>query len=130
MYFFIVLNLSLLIIILFSSCFPKLTDDAGYILNDASVRLIHNLEKDTLIKSSYEETYNLPGTKFPLLTSINKIDTTHPMGIQIKLWGYIITEKHSRFYGRYPRKGLIGKINSITINLKTEKKRLNHSDSS
>lgn len=105
--------------IAFTSCvlmFPdNLTNNAFYNIDDTSIRLVIKYDTDTLYKTNYDHTYNLRGTQYNLLSTTNSIDTTHRIGIQIKLWAEIILNEEGTFYRRYPANGLLDKINTISI---------------
>jgi hypothetical protein len=95
----------------------NLSDNAYYNIEDTSIRLIFKHETDTLYKDQYERHYNLPGKYYKLLSTTNKIDTIHKLGIQIKFWAKIIMNEKGAYYGYCPKNGLLERINNINISL-------------
>jgi hypothetical protein len=103
--------------LLLSSCWiPRnLTDNAYYNITESSVRLIKKADKDTVIRTSFESTHNLPGSKCNLFSVTNTFDTLSKLGISIRLWADIIKPEKSTYYGNYPQLGLLNKIHSLKI---------------
>lgn len=98
----------------------NLTDNAYYNIDDASIRLILRHNSDTLYKTNYDQTYNLPGKYYKLLSTTNKIDTINKLGVQIKLWAKIIMSEKGVFYGYCPKNGLLEKIDKINISIRND----------
>lgn len=113
----------LLSVFLLNSCILFLfkgNDNAFYSLDDCSVRLIMRHEKDTLYEGV---TLTPPKDYYPLLSTIYALDTTKQLGVQIKLWTFIMMcEKRTGFYGEFAKNGLLENIASVSIALtnKTE----------
>ncbi len=109
----------LILLIIFTSCgffIPRnLTDNAFYDIYDSSVRLVVNLKKDTIDRSSYEVNFNLPGKPYKLLSTTYSLDTSYPLGVQLKFWANIVMNENGTYYGDYPQKGLLHKIDSLQI---------------
>lgn len=92
-----------------------MTDNAYYNIKESSVRLIKKTEKDSIVKTSYESTHNLPGSKCNLFSVTNTFDTLSKLGISIRLWADIIKSEKSTYYGDYPKLGLLDKIHSLKV---------------
>lgn len=122
----------------FTSCvtFPKLTDKAFYSIDDTSIRLVITHDKDSLLRTSYEITNNLPGSYCKNLSTTNKLDTSHKTGIAIRFWtSMVMNDENTAFYGEYAKKGLLDKIENIQISFANGEDRIEitqklHGDSS
>lgn len=111
--------LSILTITL-TSCivFPKLSNNAFYHIDDTSIRLVVKHDKDSLVRTNYEVTYNLPGHSCTNLSTTDKLDTSQRTGVAIRFWTSIVmNDKHTAFYGEYAKRGLLDKIENIEISL-------------
>jgi len=123
---FLVLITSLLI-----ACFrpPTVKTDLAFEdITDVSVRLIQKHKKDTIVKSVYEETRNLPGNVCTNLETIYSLNSNNRLGIAIRFWTKTITKQGETFYGPYPSLGLLNKIDSISILLSNNNREINISD--
>ncbi|NOT38718.1 MAG: hypothetical protein HOP11_15195 [Saprospiraceae bacterium] len=111
----------------FSSCLvPRnLTDSAYYNIKESSVRLITKSDKDTIVKTTYESTHNLPGSKCNLFSVTNTLDSSSKLGISIRLWADIVKPEKSTYYGNYPKLGLLDKIHSLKIAIEGDNREFN-----
>lgn len=113
--------------LLFSSCWvPRnLTDRAYYDIKESSVRLITKADKDTIVKTTYESTHDLPGSKCNLFSVTNTLDSSSKLGISIRLWADIVKPEKSTYYGNYPKLGLLDKIHTLKIAIEGDNNEFN-----
>ena len=70
----------------FRFCPKNLTNNAYEEIEDVSIRLIYRHSTDTLVKTNYERTYNLPGNECPKIETTLDFDTITKLGVAIRFW--------------------------------------------
>lgn len=117
-------RLTILLITTLSSCVLILpnnsTDNAFSNIYDTSIRLIIRHDEDSLYKTNYEQAYNLFGHYCKKIETTNHLDTIFNTGIAIRFWTTRVMDKKGTFYGAYPKRGLLDKVEKVKISFINE----------